>query len=91
VGELRAVGGREHLFYERRPGSKWIGALEGEAIEFDLERDPRELSPANGPAISDPLRASIEAGRGGEGPSERAIEPDPEVRRALEALGYTVE
>ena len=60
-----------------------MGRLDGRGRVYDLDRDSREQQPARGGSAPAPLRAQVEAGG-------RAAAPqvDPEVRRALEALGY---
>jgi len=94
-GRRRPYAKEPDRFYERQGDRKWIGSLDGRGALFDLDADPRERAPLPGAGPSQALRDAV--GRGSPEPTEptgdaagagRDVDPDPEVRRALEALGY---
>ena len=93
-GQRRPDRRQPALFYTRSWPEKWLGTPDRSGARFDLSADPRELSGGT-PAEQTPqaLRRSLEAASQAAaaapgGGSQRAVDPDPEVRRALEALGY---
>lgn len=85
LGRRRFYRGRPDLFFARSGETKWIGEPGGSFERYDLSLDPREraaLRESEAPGVlREPMRAS---GRRGAG----ALQLDPEVRDALEALGY---
>jgi arylsulfatase A-like enzyme len=104
-GRRRPYGNKPDRFFERRGDRKWIGnPLKNGAI-FHLDGDPREREPqpGSGPsqalldAIGQRVPAPNQPADDSPGDSssdrvrERDVDPDPEVRRALQALGYLEE
>ncbi len=87
LGRRRPFLRERDQYFERRFPEKWIGALEGRGIALDLAADPGERAPRRGSGPPPQLRDALAAARG----AVRAVDPDPEVRRALEALGYAEE
>jgi choline-sulfatase len=88
VGARATNKGRSRLFYLRAGSTKWIGQSGRPGQRFDLLRDPGERDPETGVAMPARLEPAVAAApRAGPGTSVPA-EPDPETRRALEALGY---
>jgi len=104
-GRRRPYAKEPDRFFERRGDRKWIGNPEKRGALFDLDADPREREPKPGSGPSEALREAIQeqgaatnppAGDSsndspGVGTRDREVGPDPEVRRALEALGYLEE
>jgi arylsulfatase A-like enzyme len=102
-GRRRPYAKKPDRFFERRGDRKWIGNPEKSGALFDLGSDPRERAPKPGSGPSQALRDAIEQGAAvpedsahradapGDRPSARQVDPDPEVQRALEALGYLEE
>jgi arylsulfatase A-like enzyme len=87
LGRRRPFKSQRDQYYERRWPHKWIGALEGPGLAIDLDADPRELRPEPGAGPPERLKRAV----AGAGADARGVDPDPEVRRALEALGYAEE
>jgi arylsulfatase A-like enzyme len=84
-GRRRPYKGEKDHYFERRFPAKWIGALEGRGVKLDLAEDPRELRPQKAEGPPRALRQRVAAARHD---GEAEVESDPEVLRALEALGY---
>jgi arylsulfatase A-like enzyme len=76
------------LFYVRRWPSKWIGRPGRDGLEFALDRDPDEAAGKPGGGMPELLREMVTRAHESGVVREGAVDPDPEVRRALEALGY---
>ena len=87
MGARATNKGDRRLFYLRDGSSKWIGESGGPGLGFDLARDPGERDPQDDVAMPQQLEPAVAASQG---PPSRG-DPDPEVRRALEALGYAEE
>jgi arylsulfatase A-like enzyme len=85
VGTRAPNKGTKQLYYVRDGSRKWIGARERKGITFDLANDPRERKPEAGNGMPESLTVIVnDTGTIAEGGGEM----DPEVREALEALGY---
>lgn len=86
LGRRKPYRDRPDHFYERHGSAKWIGSLESGGVVYDLARDPNEADGKAAPVSPSELEGARAA---------RAALPTPapaidaEVRRALEALGYT--
>jgi choline-sulfatase len=85
-GRRRTYDTLPDLYYERRGGLKWIGELGSPGTLYLLERDPAEQVGGPGQGASEALRAQVSAAQGSSRAPSRPI--DPEVLRALKALGY---
>jgi arylsulfatase A-like enzyme len=84
LGRRRAYTDEPDLFFARSGEIKWIG--HGEDFDrYDLSLDPRELAAlreSEPPGVlHGPMQASL-------GQGSRELQLEPEVREALEALGY---
>jgi len=88
-GRRRSYDTRPDLYYERRAGLKWIGELGEPGTLYVLQRDPNEQAGSRGQGASETLRA--EAAEVRQLPERPSRPVDPEVRQALEALGYLEE
>ena len=85
--------GRPDLFFARRWPEKWIGTAAGSGDAaaaygkvYALDSDPGERAGRSGKLAPEALRSAL---RRGDSRDARTIpDPDPQVRRALEALGY---
>jgi arylsulfatase A-like enzyme len=88
VGARATNKGGARLFYVRDGSSKWIGEPGGPGLRFDLARDPGERDPQDGVAMPPRLEPAVAASQGGGAGAPSRGDADPEVRRALEALGY---
>jgi arylsulfatase A-like enzyme len=82
---------RPDLFYFRRWPTKWIGRPGRDGLEFALDRDPDEAAGKPGEGMPEPLREEVARAEESGAVREGEVDPDPEVRRALEALGYLEE
>ncbi len=93
LGRRRLFRTRRDLFYVRDwpSRSKWIGSLDGRGATFALDEDPGERRPQWGAEVPRALRRALERARPSDPAERHALDPDPEVRRALEALGYAEE
>jgi hypothetical protein len=88
VGARATNKGDRRLFYVRGGSSKWIGEPGRPGLRFDLARDPGERDPQGGVAMPPQLEPAVAASKGAGAGAPSRVGPDPEVRRALEALGY---
>lgn len=86
VGRRRPIRGRPDQFFARRWPEKWIGTGSGTGERYALDSDPTER--AGLPGKSAPREFLQAVGEQRAIRAQTAPEPDPEVRRALEALGY---
>lgn len=84
LGRRRLYPGEPDLFFARSGEVKWIGHAE-DFDRYDLSLDPRELAALRGSEPPGALREPMRASRG-QGATQLQLEP--EVREALEALGY---
>ncbi len=80
--------GDRRLFYVRDGSSKWIGEPGRPGLRFDLARDPGERNPQDGVAMPQQLEPAVAASQAAGAGAPSRGDVDPEVRRALEALGY---
>ena len=88
VGARSTNKGAARLFYVLDRSSKWIGEPGSPGRRFDLARDPGERDPQDGVAMPPQLEPAVAASqRAGAGAPSR-VDTDPEVHRALRALGY---
>ena len=78
--------GRSDRYYHESGGRKWIGPLDRPGALFDLTTDPQELQASAAPAPASLLESLSGAVPGAPAPDPETL--DPEVRKALEALGY---
>ena len=86
VGARAANKGRRPYFYIREGPTKWIGERNGPGSLYDLSRDPGESDPDDSVEMPSRLTEIVAASEAdGVAPAEG---PDPEVLRALRALGY---
>ncbi|MGE4607490.1 MAG: sulfatase [Myxococcota bacterium] len=93
LGRRRPYPGRPDLFFARRWPEKWIGTAAGSGDAaaaygkvYALDSDPGERAGRSGKLAPEALRSAL---RRGDSRDARTIpDPDPQVRRALEALGY---
>jgi arylsulfatase A-like enzyme len=85
-GRRPAYDDRPDLYYELRGERKWIGELGKSGRVYVLDRDPAEKAGSPGQGASEKLRAEAVAAQKLPAAPSRPV--DPEVRRALEALGY---
>lgn len=85
LGRRKASKGAADIFFQRSWPSKWIGRLGRPGYRFDLLENPREEMRVRGEGMPELLSRSLERAVEVE---PGAADPDPEVRRALEALGY---
>jgi len=83
LGRRREYRRAHDLYFQRSWPEKWIGAPERDGLRFRLDQDPGELREEAGAPMPEPLRESITRAS-----EARSVDPDPEVREALEALGY---
>ncbi|MDH3214306.1 MAG: sulfatase-like hydrolase/transferase, partial [Myxococcales bacterium] len=88
VGVSSTNKGKRRLWYVREGSTKWIGEPGRAGRRFDLARDPEERDPEDGAAMPARLEPAVAASARAAPPS---ADPDPELRRALEALGYAEE
>ncbi len=87
VGRRRPYKGHPDMFFARRWPEKWIGTrASGSGEVYALDSDPGERAGRSGKPAPDALVSAFESEGSKEG--RTAPDPDPEVRRALEALGY---
>jgi choline-sulfatase len=86
VGRRRPYPGRPDLFFARRWPQKWMGSSPGDGEAYALDSDPGELAGRTGKVAPNALEAALQ--RAGSKAGSTTPDPDPEVRRALEALGY---
>jgi len=86
LGRRRPYPGQPDLFFARRWPEKWIGAADGYGDAYALDADPGERAGRSGELPPEALGAAL--GRTGSRDARIIPDPDPEVRRALEALGY---
>jgi arylsulfatase A-like enzyme len=82
---------RPDLFYFRRWPAKWIGRPGRDGLEFALDRDPDEAVGRPGDGMPEQLREKVARAEESGTVREGEVDLDPEVRRALEALGYLEE
>ncbi len=85
VGARAANKGRRPYFYIREGPTKWIGERNGPGSLYDLSRDPGESDPDDSVEMPSRLTEIVAASEADGALAER---PDPEVLRALRALGY---
>ena len=86
VGARAANKGRRPYFYIREGPTKWIGERNRPGSLYDLSRDPGESDPEDSVEMPSRLTEIVAASESdGVAPAEG---PDPEVLRALRALGY---
>ena len=91
VGRRRPYQKFRDRYFQRSWPQKWIGTLDaGGSATFDLSADPRERKPTSAEGPPALLREALAGVRADAG-AEASQDPDPEVRRALEALGYVEE
>jgi arylsulfatase A-like enzyme len=90
LGQRRPEKNRRDQFFALRWPQKWIGGLAPPGLTFDLVANPREfrMRSEKDEGMPEVLRRSIE---GATEVEARGIDPDPEVGRALKALGYAEE
>jgi arylsulfatase A-like enzyme len=88
VGARATNKGDARLFYMRNGSSKWVGEAASQGVRFDLDRDPGERDPQGGVAMPQQLEPAVAASQAGGASAPSRVDADPEVRRALEALGY---
>ena len=85
LGRRKASKGVQDIFFQRSWPSKWIGRVGRPGYTFDLVENPREVMRVPGDGIPEILSRSLE---GAVAVTPGSVVRDPEVRRALEALGY---
>ena len=86
VGARASNKGMRPYFYIREGSKKWIGQRDGPGSLYDLSRDPGESDPEDSVEMPSRLTEIVAAPEAdGVALAER---PDPEVLRALRALGY---
>lgn len=86
MGRQRRVRGRSDRYFYETGGRKWIGELDQPGALFDLTTDPQELEASASPVPPSLLQSLTGAVAGAPAPDPEAL--DPEVRKALEVLGY---
>ncbi len=89
VGTRAPNKGKRTLYYVRDGSLKWIGAAGRDGLRVDLALDPQETKPEKGEGMPAALSTIVDAAeKRSEHVADRPVDPDPEVREALEALGY---
>jgi arylsulfatase A-like enzyme len=83
VGRRKPLRARPTLYFARDWPEKWIGPGDGAGVRYRLDEDPRELAGRPSSEPPDALREALAVGEVSTSPVQ-----DPEVREALEALGY---
>lgn len=86
VGRRRPYRGQPDLFFARRWPEKWMGAAAGTGEMYALDSDPGERAGRSGELAPKELGAALT--RMDSRATRTIPDPDPKVRRALEALGY---
>jgi arylsulfatase A-like enzyme len=89
VGTRAPNKGKRKLYFVLDGSKKWIGAMGRDGLQVDLALDPREANLEKGEGMPAALSMIVKsAEERSEHVADRRVDPDPEVREALEALGY---